>query len=113
MVIISMRVNARKGEIEILELIGATKSFIRSPIVLEAFIYSLIGVFVGWLLAFIFFLYLTPNLLSYFGEIPVLPKETMGIVILFAFVLGVEILVGCILAWAGSMMALSRARQVK
>jgi cell division transport system permease protein len=113
MVIIGMRVNARRGEIEILELIGATKTFIRSPIVLEAFIYSLIGVLVGWMLAFILFLYLTPTIVSYFGEIPVLPKETLSIVILFASVLGVEIFVGCILAWAGSMMALSRARQVK
>jgi cell division transport system permease protein len=113
MVIIGMRVNARRGEIEILELIGATKTFIRSPIVLEAFMYSLIGVLVGWMLAFIFFLYLTPTLVSYFGEIPVLPRETLSVVILFASVLGIEILVGCILAWAGSMVALSRARQIK
>jgi len=113
MVIIGMRVSARKGEIEILELIGATKSFIRSPIVLEAFIYSLVGVFIGWLLAFIFFLYLTPSILSYFGEIPVLPKEPVNIFILLAIVLGVELLAGCILALSGSMMALSRARQVK
>ena len=112
-VIIGMRVSARKGEIEILELIGATRSFIRSPIVLEAFIYSLFGVFIGWLLAFIFFLYLTPSILSYFGEIPVLPKEPVNIFILFAIVLGVELVAGCILALAGSMMALSRARQTK
>lgn len=113
MVIIGMRVSARKGEIEILELIGATKSFIRSPIVLEAFIYSLVGVFIGWLLAFIFFLYLTPSILAYFGEIPVLPKEPVNIFILLVIVLGVELLAGCILAFSGSMMALSRARQTK
>jgi len=113
MVIIGMRVSARKSEIEILELIGATKNFIRSPIVLEAFIYSLIGTFIGWLLAFIFFIYLTPSLLNYFGEIPVLSKEPSNIFILFAMVLGVEIVASCILALAGSMMALSRARQTK
>jgi len=47
-VIIGMRMTARRGEIEILDLIGATSSFIRSPIIIEAIIYSSIGVLVGW-----------------------------------------------------------------
>lgn len=77
LVIISMRMTSRKGEIEILSLIGATPAFIRSPIVLEGVFYSLIGVISGWTLSFIFWLYVSPSLLSYFGTIPVLPKEPL------------------------------------
>ncbi|MBI2066071.1 hypothetical protein HYT60_01000 [Candidatus Woesebacteria bacterium] len=40
LVITGMRITTRRGEIEILNLIGATPAFIRSPIILEALIYS-------------------------------------------------------------------------
>src|SRR4030042_3431768 len=63
MVIIGMRMTTRRGEIEILDLIGATPGFIRSPIILEAVIYAVTGVFLGWLLAFLLVLYSTPSLI--------------------------------------------------
>jgi len=52
LVIIGMRMTARRGEIEILDLIGATPRFIRSPIILEAIFYSLVGVFLSLLSLF-------------------------------------------------------------
>jgi cell division transport system permease protein len=67
LVIISMRMTTRRQEVEILDLIGATQGFIRSPIIAEALIYSFLGVFIGWLTAFIASLYLTPTVISYFG----------------------------------------------
>ena len=63
-----MRVVRRREEVEILNLIGATKGFIRSPIIIEAFIYTLFGVIVGWAIAFIAVLYLAPTVVAYFGE---------------------------------------------
>jgi cell division transport system permease protein len=60
-VIISMRLTARRGEIEILNLIGATSNFIRSPVLVEALTYVAIGVFLGWMLSFIMVLYLSPS----------------------------------------------------
>ncbi|MFZ5933068.1 MAG: cell division protein FtsX, partial [Patescibacteria group bacterium] len=76
LVITGMRITTRRGEIEILDLIGATPGFIRSPIIIEALIYSSLGAFVGWILALLLWLYATPTLVSYFGDIPVLPKGT-------------------------------------
>src|SRR3989304_5165075 len=90
-VIIGMRMATRKGEIEILNLIGATPGFIRSPIVIEALIYSFVGVMVGWIMAFLFWLYATPNIVSYFGEISILPKGTLAFIVLFLIILGVEL----------------------
>lgn len=111
LVITGMRITTRRGEIEILDLIGATPGFIRSPIIIEALIYSSVGAFIGWLIAFLLWLYITPTLLSYFGDIPVLPKGTLNLFIFFAVVLVGELLVGVGLALGGSFLAVSRARR--
>lgn len=110
-VIIGMRMTTRRGEMEILDLIGATPQFVRNPIIIEAIVYSVSGVFAGWLLAFLFVLYSTPSLLNYFGEIPILPKETLNLFILFGVVLGAEIVIGLFLALTGSILAVSRAKK--
>lgn len=112
-VIIGMRMTTRRGEIEILDLIGATPGFIRSPIVLEAVIYAVSGVFMGWLMAFLLVLYSTPSLIGYFGEVPVLPRNSMELFILFGAILGVELLAGLILAVSGSILAVSRVKRKK
>ena len=111
LVIISMRIATRKQEVEILKLIGATPGFIRSPIVLEALIYSLAGVFLGWALSLILVLYATPSIVSYFGEIPVLPKSSLELLYLMGIILAGMLLVGVVLALSGSLLAISRVRR--
>lgn len=111
LIIISMRMTGKRDEVEILNLIGATPGFIRSPIILEAIIYALSGVLIGWTLALIFILYSSPSAISYFGEIPILPREATQLLILFALILGVEIVLGLALATTGSMLAINRARR--
>ena len=113
MIIISMRMIGRKDEVEILKLIGAKSGFIRSPIIIEAVIYALIGVFVGWLLALILVLYIAPWAISYFGQIPVLPREPLSFFALFGIILAMELLLGVLLALGGSSLALSRVRRKK
>lgn len=110
---ISMRMTRRRDEIEILNLIGATKGFIRSPIIIESLIYAGVGVTVGWTTAFIAVLYSTPGLVTYFGEIPVLPRDMVTLITMFAIVLGVELLCGFILAYSGSVIAISRAKKAR
>ncbi len=113
LVIISMRVTTRRGEMEILSLIGATKTFIRSPIIMEALIYAFVGVFLGWILALILVLYATPSIVNYFGEIPVLPRDTGQLFILMGTILAAEMVVGVSLALFGSSLAVSRVRRRK
>ena len=110
-VIIGMRMTSRRGEIEVLDLIGATPGFIRSPIIYEAIIYAITGVFIGWLIALLLVLYATPSLISYFGEIPVVPKDTLKLFGLFGLILGAEFLVGLFLAISGSILAVSRVKR--
>jgi len=109
LVIISMRMNSRKGEIEILSLIGATPSFVSKPIVIEGVLYSLVGVLVGWVSSLILWLYVAPNVLSYFGQIPVLPKEPVAFFVLFLMILGIELVAGITLALVGTLIAVKRS----
>ncbi|MBI2103786.1 hypothetical protein HYT59_02155 [Candidatus Woesebacteria bacterium] len=111
LVIIGMRMSARKGEIEILDLIGATAGFIRSPILLEALIYAFVGVLLGWILTFIIIVYSAPSIIAYFGTIPVLPRNTLDLAGLFGIILVIELLTGIFLALTGSLLAVSRARK--
>lgn len=113
LVIITMRINSRRTEVEILDLIGATPGFIKSPIIFEALIYSFLGVFLGWVFAYILWLYLTPNILSYFGEIPILPKGILNLSIMFGIILVSELVIGSLLAFSGSLLAVSRARKTR
>lgn len=113
LIIISMRMAMRREEVEILNLIGATRKFIRSPIILEALIYSTVGVLVGWTVAFIMILYSAPGLLGYFGDIPVLPRDTLSLLTIFGIVLGIEFVFGIALSLTGSLLAISRVRRVR
>lgn len=109
MVVIGMRIATRRAEIETLSLIGATPGFIRSPIVLEAVNYAILGVVIGWLFAFILILYISPSLMTYFGEIQVLPKEMLNFFALLVAILGAEVVIGLVIAFLGSQIAISRA----
>ena len=111
LIIISMRMAGRREEVEILNLIGATPGFIRSPIILEAVLYSLIGVILGWALAFILVLYTSIPIISYLNGIPVLPGSTLGIFELFGIFLGIELALGLLLAFGGSSLAVARVRR--
>ncbi len=111
LIIISMRMAVRKEEVEILDLIGATPAFIRSPIIVEALFYSLFGAFLGWLISFIVILYSAPSAVTYFGEIPVLPRDTLELFELFGIFLAVELVVGLVLAMTGSLFAISRVKK--
>ena len=110
-IIVGMRMTTKRNEIEILSLIGATAGFIRNPIILEALIYSLIGVFVGWFSALSVVLYSAPSFISYFGEIPILPKNIVYLLLIFLLIFAAELIVGFLLALTGSFLAVARVRK--
>lgn len=113
MVVIGMRISTKRGEMESLSLIGATPGFIRTPLVLEAIHYCVIGAFVGWLGASVIVMYASPHIFSYFGQIPVLPTKPQDFFLLLGAVLGVELLVAIVIALLGSMVAVSRSLKLK
>lgn len=108
LVILGMRIASRREEIEILQLIGATPGFIRAPFIFEGIFYALSGALVGWLVATLGILYLTPSIASFFADIEVLPLTTQGLAMLFGVILGTELLLGLMLGATGSFIALRR-----
>jgi cell division transport system permease protein len=111
--IISMRLSARKDEIEILNLIGATQKFIRSPIIAEALIYTYLGVFLGSLSAFVVILYMSPSLYRFFGEISFLPDTIFDTVKFFGLIFMAQFFVGTLIAYLGGFLAVNRAKKVR
>jgi len=112
-VTLGMRIASRRGEVEILNLIGAQKSFIKKPIIIESIIYVLVGVTLGWLITLIAILYVAPSAINYFGEIPILPRDPLMFFSLFGIILLGEAVTGILLATLGSNLALSRAGRKK
>lgn len=111
MVIISMRMASRKNEVEILDLIGATPGFIRSPILIEGLFYAVFGTIIGWFMGFLLVLYATPHVIAYFKDIPLLPTDTTTLFGIFGVILGVELFISILLALVGTLIAVSRSKK--
>jgi cell division transport system permease protein len=109
LVVMSMRISMRKNEIESLRMLGASGAFIRNPILVEASIYSVLGVLSGWFAASLVIMYSSPRLLNYFGTIEVLPHSLQGLLTILGVILGVELIVGLIIAFFGAVGAVSRS----
>jgi len=104
LIIIGIKVAAKKDEIETLGLIGATKAFIRVPFVFEGIFYGVVGAFLAWGLAYLLLLYTTPFLTKFLSGIPVLPFPVTFMLCL----LGGELLVGILIGTLGSWLAVKR-----
>lgn len=106
-VILGLKFTTRKVEIKTLSLLGATSWYIRGPFVFEGILYALIGAIIGWGLAYLLLLYLTPNLISFLQNIPLLPVSFWFML----SVLGVQLLVAIILGSLASLIATRRYGQ--
>ena len=102
--IIGIKITNRRGEIEIMKLIGASDWFIRTPFVLEGIFYSCVGAVLGWVVAYGALLIFGPNLQLFFSGVPIFPIEP---VYMFA-ILGIQILVAIILGSFASFIAVLR-----
>src|SRR3989344_4138642 len=98
-----MRIATRKREIEILTLIGATRGFIRAPIMYEAINYSVMGVIIGWVAGILIVLYITPTALNYFSGIEILPNDPLMFFGLLGAILVVEFVLWLGIAVFGSV----------
>lgn len=114
LVVMSMRVSMRKNEIESMSLLGASGSFIRAPIVVEAIVYALLGAFIGWATSLLLVLYSSPALLKYFGQIEILPRPLPELMTLLGLIFGIEVLVALLISSIGAIIAVARSlRMIK
>lgn len=103
-VIIGLKFRSKKPEMYTLTLLGATNWYIRRPFIFESMFYGCLGAIIGWGISYILLLYLTPNLISFLGEIRLVPVPYW----VMLAILGGEIVVGAILGGVSSLIATRR-----
>lgn len=102
--IIGIKITSRRSDIETMRLIGASKWFIRTPFLIEGFIYGVMGAMLGWLLSYGILLYSTPVLESFLKGVPVFPVPPITIL----QILGFELIVALFLGVFASYIAVLR-----
>jgi len=71
--IIGLKISAKKSDIQTEQLLGAHIGFIISPFLREGFMYGLLSAICAWMLACTILLYSTPFLVKFLAGLPVLP----------------------------------------
>lgn len=104
LMITSLRIAARREEISIMQLVGATKWFIARPFVLEGVTYGLAGAFLGTLATYILFFASRPFLVKFLVGLPFFPITPP---ILTIVGLG-QLFGGFVIGSFGSLIALNR-----
>lgn len=104
LIIIGLKISARKIEIEILKLLGATNWYIIGPYVIEGVIYGTLGAIFAWGASYILLLYSTPFLISFLGDIPLFPVQFLFMAGLLAGML----VIGTVIGSLASIIAVRR-----
>ncbi|HEV2339487.1 MAG TPA: ABC transporter permease [Patescibacteria group bacterium] len=102
--IIGIKISQKKEEIEVMQLLGATRRYIGRPFVFEGIFYGFVGACTGWFVVSIALFIGTPYLEEFLRGIPLFPVP-LGF---YAELLGSEILLAILLGWFASKLAVSR-----
>jgi cell division transport system permease protein len=103
-IIIGVKISQKRGDIEIMRLIGAGGWYIRWPFIFEGISYGAVGALLGWLVSVGALWYANPFLSSFLKGMQIFP-----IPVIFIFsLLGMEILVAIILGTLSSFLAVLR-----
>lgn len=103
-VMTSMKISAKRSAIKTMQLIGASRWYIKAPFILEGAMYGFLGALFGWLAMYTCVLYLTPWLLEFLGDIPLLPVSPLYMLA----VLGSGSVAGVLLGSFSSLSATQR-----
>ncbi len=102
--IVGFKIRLKRTEIEIMRLLGASSSFVRTPFLLEGMFYGLVGAFTAWLLSYATLWYFTPFLQGYLGEVNLLPVNPLFMLA----ILGGSFVLACLVGGIGSFAAVRR-----
>ncbi len=97
---IRMAIFSRREEIYMMKLVGADKSFIRGPFLIEAEICGVIAGIVACILSFVGFKFLSPKLASYGIDVSVINNvlDSNQLILVFLVFVGLGIVIGRISA---------------
>lgn len=106
--IISFKIRIKRGEIEIMKLLGASDWFIRTPFIFEGIFYGLFGAVSAWIFSYAVIWYFTPMLQPLISDLKFLPISP----VLMLGLLGIAILIAIIIGALGSFSAVRRHLRV-
>ena len=101
---VRLAILARKDEIEIMQLVGASEELIQAPFVLEGMIQGVTGALVAVLCLWSLYIFLHQQVPAFFGGTGV----SMRIQFLDMQSIGLILLLGCLLGATGSLFSLRR-----
>ena len=102
--VIGFKIRLKRTEIEIMRLLGASSSFIRTPFILEGLFYGIAGTVLAWVISYGLIWYFTPFLQGYLGEVKLLPVNPLFMLAL----LGGSLTLACFVGGLGSFAAVRR-----
>ncbi len=103
---IRIAIYARRDEIEIMKLVGATSWFIRGPFVIEAIFYGVIATVVNFFIFYPILYLISQSLIAYVGEYGANPFVFYNHNLVL--ILPVQLLMGILLGVVSSFIALRR-----
>lgn len=108
---IRMAIFSRREEIYMMKLVGADKSFIRGPFLIEAEICGVIAGIVAGTLSFIGFKVMSPKLASYGIDVSVINNvlDSNKLILVFLVFIGLGIVIGRISSWLAVSKYLHKA----
>ncbi len=107
--IIGFKIRLKRNEIEIMRLLGASSSFIRSPFILEGIFYGVAGTLLAWVMSYAVLWYFAPFLQGYLGEVKLLPVNPLFMLTL----LGGSLSLACFVGGLGSIAAVRRYLKIQ
>jgi cell division transport system permease protein len=104
MVMLAMKISNKRGAINIMRILGATRWYIKSPFVTEGMIYAFLGSLVGGIATYTGLLYVSPWLKTFVGGVPLFPVPWQPLLLIW----GVGTLLGVMLTALASAIAVQR-----
>lgn len=107
--VVGMRIAIRREEINIMNLVGATKWYIARPFFLEGALYGVIGSSIAVLFIYGLLLFYSPNIQEFLGPIQIFPIKPIFFVVLWT----AEAIVASTIGIVGASIALYRYLKIK
>lgn len=103
-IVVGMKISGKNYEVKILRLIGASSWYIQGPFVAEGALYGLFSAILAYILSLSALLYSTPLILSFAGEVPLIPNDPL----VMLAILGGSVFTGVCIGAFGSSIAVKR-----
>lgn len=108
MVVIGIKITAKRQAIYVMRIIGASQWYIKRPFMVEGMLYGVVGSVIGWSLMYGCLLYLTPWLRAFLSPAPLFPIPWQVLAVQFVAGSGVAVIIGMFASLTASQRLIRR-----